>query len=72
MKLEIKTSIAAINVFSQYEPIGIFAPHQRAIYIDDVLVPPGLAKIILLGLDTAMEHYCDEVEAVMRSEGHKI
>lgn len=69
MKLTISAEIKTI-VLGQYDPVDIWP--TRVVYIDDIEVPATLSYIILLGLDTAMEGYIDDIEERMRKEGHSI
>ena len=72
MKLNIVTKNTPINILGQLDPVELCPTNKRVVFIDDKLVPTTLAQIILLGLDTAMEKHCDQIEELMKLEGHKI
>lgn len=70
MILEIKVKQEPIDILGRFEPVSI--EELREAYIDGKKCPPGLTRLILLGLDVATEQYLSLVEDQMRAEGHKV
>jgi hypothetical protein len=65
VKLCLVHETKAVDLF-KLEVEDLTAP--PSVYIDDKLVPPALASIILRGLDSAMNEYLDTVELMRRLE----
>ncbi len=65
MDLKIVTKVPKINILGKYEPEELFNFAERVVFIDNKEVPKNLSRIILLGLDVAMEQYCDLIEQML-------
>ena len=72
MTLTISLKLEPIDTLGIYQALDIIPDmSKRQVFIDDKLVPPALAKIILLGLDVATEQYLEiDIERLMK-EGHR-
>ena len=67
MKLTIQNKFEPIKVYAKdiYEPLDQ-AFIGREVYINDEPVPPGLAEIILLGIDTMTAERLTEIFESMK------
>lgn len=72
MKLTVVQKTQPIYILGRFTPEDICPTHERLVYIDDKPVPHGLARLILLGLDTAAEQYSSFILQEMKQEGHEI
>jgi hypothetical protein len=78
MKLTLFYKVEPVQVLDRLSPIGDDeivgngSRYERLLFIDDNPVPPSLAEIILLGLDTATEQYTNSILKKMRKEGHDV
>jgi hypothetical protein len=70
MKLTISVKYEPVDVLGKFNATDI-GGYDRVLRIDGKLVPPGLANIILLGMDVMKEQYLDSIEKQMKEEGHE-
>ena len=67
MKLTMKYKLEPIQVLGKLDVVDIGVKnYTREIYIDDKLVPPALADIILLGINVASKQHLDMIDRLIK------